>query len=79
MPHFGDQPQALLKNSSEQMILNWQIDAFNKQFKNIDFVGGYKSGEIKKVCPEISLEMNKNWNSISSIGSFLSNSTDYIK
>ena len=70
-PHLGEEPSSLYKIGRNNTILNWLINTFNVDLESIEFVGGYKCEEVKKIFPKILITKNKEWDSMGSAGSFL--------
>ena len=66
-PHLGHTPSVLFETGSGKMIMNWVLDALNRNNESIEFIGGYKAEKIKECFPEIPLSINEDWKTIVNI------------
>ena len=61
-PYSGTKPSALVPTSTDQVVLDWIIEAF-KTLNNptIHFIGGYGADQIKAEFPSVDFIFNTDW------------------
>ena len=72
-PYSGVKPSALVPTNTDQVVLDWILDAF-KSLKNlgIHFIGGYGVDQIKAEFPSVDFIFNPDWDCTGSGISLLS-------